>query len=99
MTAVDRLGFNLRLKTDDGMKGTRINFPRVDFVSTSRTSATCSVFFFYRAPNLNGLVVGAHLYVPSPSVPARPSACLRNSDRFFVRVLAGFISARRRRVL
>jgi len=28
MTAVDRLGFNLRLKTDDGMKGTRINFPR-----------------------------------------------------------------------
>ena len=28
MTAVDRLGFNLRLKTDDGMKGTRINFLR-----------------------------------------------------------------------
>lgn len=27
MTAVDRLGFNLRLKTQDGMKGTRINFP------------------------------------------------------------------------
>jgi len=27
MTAVDRLGFHLRLKTDDGMKGTRINFP------------------------------------------------------------------------
>jgi heme iron utilization protein len=26
MTAVDRLGFNLRLKTNDGMKGTRINF-------------------------------------------------------------------------
>lgn len=26
MTAVDRLGFNLRLKTGDGMKGTRINF-------------------------------------------------------------------------
>ena len=26
MTAVDRLGFNLRLKTSDGMKGTRINF-------------------------------------------------------------------------
>jgi putative heme iron utilization protein len=25
-TAVDRLGFHLRLKTDDGMKGTRINF-------------------------------------------------------------------------
>lgn len=23
MTAVDRLGFRLRLKTDDGMKGTR----------------------------------------------------------------------------
>ena len=26
MTAVDRLGFHLRLKTSDGMKGTRINF-------------------------------------------------------------------------
>jgi heme iron utilization protein len=26
MTAVDRLGFHLRLKTDDGMKGMRINF-------------------------------------------------------------------------
>lgn len=28
MTSVDRLGFNLRLTTADGMKGTRINFPR-----------------------------------------------------------------------
>jgi heme iron utilization protein len=28
MTAVDRLGFHLRLKTNEGMKGTRINFPR-----------------------------------------------------------------------
>lgn len=28
MTSVDRLGFSLRLKTQDGMKGTRINFPR-----------------------------------------------------------------------
>jgi putative heme iron utilization protein len=28
MTAVDRLGFHLRLKTADGMKGTRINFQR-----------------------------------------------------------------------
>lgn len=27
MTAVDRLGFHLRLKTADGMKGARINFP------------------------------------------------------------------------
>ena len=27
MISVDRLGFNLRLKTGDGMKGTRINFP------------------------------------------------------------------------
>jgi heme iron utilization protein len=26
MTAVDRLGFHLRLKTQDGMKGTRIAF-------------------------------------------------------------------------
>jgi putative heme iron utilization protein len=28
MTAVDRLGFHVRLKTHDGMKGTRIAFPR-----------------------------------------------------------------------
>jgi len=28
MTAVDRLGFHLRLKTQDGMKGTRIAFLR-----------------------------------------------------------------------
>jgi putative heme iron utilization protein len=28
MTSVDRLGFTLRLKTAEGMKGTRINFPR-----------------------------------------------------------------------
>jgi heme iron utilization protein len=28
MTSVDRLGFSLRLKTAEGMKGTRINFPQ-----------------------------------------------------------------------
>lgn len=28
MTSIDRLGFYLRLKTNEGMKGTRINFPR-----------------------------------------------------------------------
>jgi putative heme iron utilization protein len=28
MTSVDRLGFSLRLKTDEEMKGARINFPR-----------------------------------------------------------------------
>jgi putative heme iron utilization protein len=27
MTSVDRMGFSLRLKTPEGMKGTRINFP------------------------------------------------------------------------
>jgi heme iron utilization protein len=27
MTSIDRLGFTLRLKTNDGMKGARINFP------------------------------------------------------------------------
>ncbi|MGB6133373.1 MAG: DUF2470 domain-containing protein [Acidobacteriaceae bacterium] len=27
MTSIDRLGFTLRLKTEEGMKGTRINFP------------------------------------------------------------------------
>ena len=34
MTAIDRLGFHLRLKTADGMKGARINFPRE--VATSK---------------------------------------------------------------
>jgi hypothetical protein len=28
MTSVDRLGFTLRLKTEQGMKGARVNFPR-----------------------------------------------------------------------
>ena len=28
MTGIDRMGFNLRLKTDDGMKGARVNFLR-----------------------------------------------------------------------
>jgi heme iron utilization protein len=28
MTAVDRLGFHVRLKTEDGMRGVRIAFPR-----------------------------------------------------------------------
>ena len=28
MTAVDRLGFHVRLKTQDGIRGTRIAFPR-----------------------------------------------------------------------
>lgn len=28
MTSIDRLGFHLRLKTAEGMKGVRINFPR-----------------------------------------------------------------------
>jgi hypothetical protein len=28
MTAVDRLGFNLRLKTHEGLRGTRVAFPR-----------------------------------------------------------------------
>ncbi len=38
MTAVDRLGFHLRLKTAEGMKGTRINFLReVQSVNDART--------------------------------------------------------------
>ena len=40
MTAVDRLGFHLRLKTQDGMKGTRIAFPR----EVSDPSETRDVF-------------------------------------------------------
>lgn len=41
MTSVDRLGFSLRLKTREGMKGTRINFPRE--VSTSQETRTALV--------------------------------------------------------
>jgi hypothetical protein len=40
MTAVDRLGFHLRMKTQDGMKGTRIAFLR----EVSDTSQTRTVF-------------------------------------------------------
>ena len=40
MTAVDRLGFHLRLKTEDGMKGTRIAFLR----EVSDTLQTREVF-------------------------------------------------------
>jgi putative heme iron utilization protein len=36
MTSVDRLGFSLRVKTNDGFKGARINFPRA--VSTSQAA-------------------------------------------------------------
>jgi heme iron utilization protein len=38
MTAVDPLGFHLRLKTSEGMKGVRINFLReVQSASETRT--------------------------------------------------------------
>ena len=36
MTSVDRLGFSLRLKTDEGMRGARINFPR-EVVNSQQT--------------------------------------------------------------
>ena len=51
MTSVDRLGFYLRLKTADGMKGTRINYPHpvrtpeetrkalIEMVAQAKTSA------------------------------------------------------------
>ena len=38
MTSVDRLGFSLRLKTNDGVKGARVNFPR-EVVTAQDTSA------------------------------------------------------------
>jgi hypothetical protein len=52
MTSVDRLGFYLRLKTADGVKGTRINYPRevrtpeetrkalIEMVGQAKTSAS-----------------------------------------------------------
>jgi heme iron utilization protein len=36
MTSVDRMGFSLRLKTSDGMKGARINFPH-EVVNSQQT--------------------------------------------------------------
>jgi len=36
MTSIDRLGFSLRVKTNEGLKGTRINFLRE--VSTSQAA-------------------------------------------------------------
>ena len=44
ITAVDRLGFHLRLKTADGMKGTRINFLRE--VQNSDEARKCSWKWF-----------------------------------------------------
>jgi len=41
MTSVDRLGFSLRLKTEDGMKGARINFLRE--VATAQETRTVLV--------------------------------------------------------
>ena len=41
MTSVDRMGFSLRLKTSDGMKGARINFPHE--VSTHNRLGRCSL--------------------------------------------------------
>jgi putative heme iron utilization protein len=39
MTSIDRLGFHLRLKTGDGMKGVRINFP-VEVTTSKQTRDT-----------------------------------------------------------
>ena len=41
MTSVDRLGFTLRLKTNEGMKGVRINFPHE--VATSQETRAALV--------------------------------------------------------
>ena len=38
MTSIDRLGFHLRLKTAEGMKGARINFPR-EIITPDQTRA------------------------------------------------------------
>jgi putative heme iron utilization protein len=47
MTSIDRLGFNLRLKTVDGMKGVRINFPSE--VATSKQTREVLVAMVRRA--------------------------------------------------
>lgn len=49
MTSVDRLGFSLRLKTADGMKGSRINFPRE--VSTPQETRAVLVEMVRQAKN------------------------------------------------
>jgi putative heme iron utilization protein len=48
MTSVDRLGFHLRLKTAEGMKGARINFPRE--VTTPIETRTALVEMVKQAP-------------------------------------------------
>jgi putative heme iron utilization protein len=47
MTSVDRLGFTLRLKTNDGMKGVRINFPIE--VTTPKDTRTVLVEMVHQA--------------------------------------------------
>jgi putative heme iron utilization protein len=48
MTSVDRLGFTLRLKTSDGVKGTRINFSRE--VATPQDTRAVLVEMVKQAP-------------------------------------------------
>jgi putative heme iron utilization protein len=52
MTSVDRLGFSLRLKTEQGMKGTRINFPRE--VTTAQETRKVLVEMVRQAGSLQG---------------------------------------------
>lgn len=52
MISVDRLGFSLRLKTEDGMKGTRINFTRE--VATPRETRKVLVEMVRQAGNSPG---------------------------------------------
>ncbi len=49
MTAVDRLGFALRLKTADGMKGTRIAFPREVLTASATREALVEMVRVARA--------------------------------------------------
>ncbi len=50
MTSIDRLGFHLRLKTAEGMKGTRINFPRE--VTNSKETREVLVAMVRQQPNI-----------------------------------------------
>ncbi len=53
MTSVDRLGFTLRLKTNEGMKGVRINFPRE--VATPKDTRTVLVEMVRQAQALSAI--------------------------------------------
>ena len=69
VTWVDRLGFTLRLETNEGMKGVRINFLRE--VATPMETRTCLSRWFAKPDNNRNLV--RQIAVASIGDPAHAS--------------------------